>query len=46
MSEFLDDVYDADDCDVCPHGIGFDEECEDCEEEENADDEEWIDDDE
>lgn len=26
-----------DDDDVCPHGIGYDEECEDCEDEEEDD---------
>ncbi len=41
-----DDEEDVDDVDdVCPHGIGFDEECDDCEiddgEEDEEEDDEW-----
>jgi hypothetical protein len=41
MSDLFEDVGEGDDFDYCPHGIGFDEECEDCEIEDEVDEAEW-----
>ena len=39
MSDIIENAGEGDDFDVCPHGLGFDEECEDCEAEDAAEDE-------
>jgi hypothetical protein len=41
----MDDLELDEDYDICPHGLGFDEECEDCEKDEDDFDEACIEDD-
>jgi hypothetical protein len=31
-AEAIREAYEADDCELCPHGIGYDDDCEDCDE--------------
>ncbi len=47
MSELDEPPYQDSDDDTCPHGIGYDEYCEDCDEADfwdEQDEEEWTDD--